>query len=159
MFLARLARCLDERKIPYALVGGFAVALHGAVRGTVDIDLVIQFLQDDFIRIEGALLDLGLEPRLPVHGAQVFSFRKEFVENRNLIAWNFYNPKKPSEQVDIILTQNLKMIKVVKIPFGVIELKVASIPDLIKMKQLAGRPQDLADIVALKELQKLRGKK
>ncbi len=159
MLLTRLIQALTTRNIPYALVGGYAVALHGAVRGTVDIDLVIQFKEGDFIETEQALHELGLESRLPLHGAQVYKFRKEYLENRNLIAWNFYNPKKPSEQVDIILTQNLSAIQVVTVQFHSFKIKIASIPDLIKMKQASGRPQDLADVESLRELIKLRKSK
>ncbi len=156
MLLTRLTCLLDSKKIPYALIGGYAVALHGAVRGTVDIDLVIQFDERDFIRTEAILHELGLESRLPIGGTQVFKFRKEYLENRNLIAWNFYNPQKPSEQVDIILTQDLREIQVVTLSFRSMKLKVASIPDLIKMKEAAGRPQDLADVESLRELLRMR---
>lgn len=44
----------------YALVGGYAVALHGAVRATADVDLVIEFKEDSFAQAEAALLSLGL---------------------------------------------------------------------------------------------------
>ena len=43
MFLIRLVRALDKHKVDYAIVGGYAVALHGAIRGTVDVDLVLGF--------------------------------------------------------------------------------------------------------------------
>jgi len=36
-----------------------AVALHGAVRGTVDIDLVIRLREADFLRAERALISWG----------------------------------------------------------------------------------------------------
>lgn len=40
--LALIVRCLDDCQIPYALCGGLAVALHGYVRATKDIDLLVQ---------------------------------------------------------------------------------------------------------------------
>src|SRR2546425_736792 len=49
MLLLRVARAFDRARLPYALVGGFAVALHGAVRGTVDVDLVIRLREADFL--------------------------------------------------------------------------------------------------------------
>jgi hypothetical protein len=39
--LQKLARHLDDEKIPYALVGGLALAAHGFVRMTQDVDLLM----------------------------------------------------------------------------------------------------------------------
>jgi hypothetical protein len=66
MFLERLIRTLNSHKLPYAIVGGYAVALHGAVRGTIDIDLVIQFQESHFIKLEKVLTEIGLESKIPV---------------------------------------------------------------------------------------------
>jgi hypothetical protein len=154
MFLFKLIQALDKYQIDYAIVGGYAVALHGAIRGTVDLDLVICFSEKDFVTLEKALKSLGLEPRLPVDGKQVFKFRKEYIENKNLIAWSFYNPLKPIEVVDIIITHDRRKMKVKTISMQGINVKVASVPDLIRMKTLSGRPQDLADIEALRRLEK-----
>ena len=54
MFIYRLTNALEKHHIPYAIVGGHAVALHGALRGTIDIDFVINWnkknlLQSPFI--------------------------------------------------------------------------------------------------------------
>ena len=37
--LEKVCAALAQAKLRFAIVGGHAVALHGAVRGTVDIDL------------------------------------------------------------------------------------------------------------------------
>jgi hypothetical protein len=37
-------------------------------------------------------------------------------------------------------------------------LRIASIPHLIRMKQHAGRPQDIADMEVLRRIQQLKGK-
>jgi hypothetical protein len=39
MLTERVCRKLSKCNVPYAIVGGHAVALHGAVRSTIDIDL------------------------------------------------------------------------------------------------------------------------
>jgi hypothetical protein len=41
MFIIKVVESLERNKINYAVVGGYAVALHGVVRGTVDLDLII----------------------------------------------------------------------------------------------------------------------
>ena len=107
-FVHEVCRALDRRKIRYALVGGYAVALHGAVRGTLDIDIVVNWSRTSLERSEQALVGLGLVSRLPVGAEDVFRFRDEYIRNRNLVAWNFYNPQNPAEQVDLVITYDLR---------------------------------------------------
>lgn len=156
MYLYKVVNALETFRVPYAIVGGFAVALHGAVRGTMDLDLVLRFTLKDFERAEQALQSIGFRARLPVNGAQVFRFREEYIKNRNLVAWSFYHPEKPSEIVDVIITNDLSQMKVTEVVIGTATLKVASIEDLIRMKKQSARPQDLEDVAALKRLQQKR---
>ena len=152
MFLTRVVGALDKFKVPYAIVGGFAVALHGAIRGTFDVDLIVQISKANFVATEKALTSIGLASRLPVTAEQVFEFREEYIRNRNLIAWSFANPQKPSEIVDVIITTDLGKLKTVgKKAFGT-TIRILDIPGLIKMKTASGRPQDLEDIVALTQI-------
>ncbi len=152
MFLNRLVKTLVAFHVDYALVGGYAVALHGAVRGTVDIDLVIGLSERQYLQAEKAFFELGLEPRLPVDAQKIFQFRKEYIEEKNLIAWNFYNPKNPVETVDVILIHDRFKINVVCIQGGEMTYQVASIADLIQIKTESGRSQDLSDVQALKQI-------
>ena len=152
MLLLRVTGAFDRARLPYAVVGGYAVALHGAVRGTVDVDLVIRLRESDFLRAERALRSLGLQPRLPVTASEVFRFREEYVRNRNLAAWSFVNPAAPSEIVDVLLTEDLARLKIRKIRIDGRTVRLASIADLIRMKRASGRPQDLEDIEALRKL-------
>ena len=152
MLLLRVAKALDGARVPYALVGGFAVALHGAVRGTVDVDLVVRLREAVFQRTEKALIALGLQSRLPVTASEVFRFREEYLRNRNLRAWTFVNPSRPSEIVDVILSEDLDRMDVKRFTIQSQVVRVASIADLIRMKQGTGRPQDREDVKALRRL-------
>ena len=152
MFLYDVAAAFHEAKLPFAIAGGYAVALHGAVRGTLDIDIVLRLNKRDFLIAEAALKGLGLAPRLPVSAAEVFDFREEYIENRNLIAWSFSNPRDPSQIVDIIITHDLAKLRTKNIVSGGCSLPVLDVADLIAMKRTSGRPQDLEDIRALEEL-------
>ena len=154
MFIYRLVGALEKRKVDYAIAGGYAVALHGAVRGTVDIDIVLRFTKKNLLAAEAALRDVGLQSRLPVKGDEVFDFREEYIKNRNLLAWNFINISNPTESVDIILTDDLRNLKTKIIRSGEKTLRVISIDDLIKMKAKSNRGQDLEDIKALRSLKK-----
>ncbi|MEZ4744104.1 MAG: hypothetical protein R3B45_16925 [Bdellovibrionota bacterium] len=152
--LEKVCSKLNEEKIPYAIVGGFAVALHGAIRGTIDIDLITKLTLKNFVAFEKAMLELGLESRLPVTAKEVFNFREEYIKNRNLIAWSFFNPKKPIEVIDVIITEDLTGMKTIDKNLRNQKIKVLSLPDLISMKEKSGRPQDLEDVKTLKELLK-----
>ena len=136
----------------YAIVGGHAVALHGAVRGTVDIDIAIAWNRNMLERAEAALTGIGLESRLPITAKDVFDFRDEYINNRNLVAWNFYHPDNLAEQVDIIIAYDLKgkRTKILALPDG--PVRILHIDDLIAMKRSSGRPQDDEDISALERI-------
>lgn len=154
MFLYRVVQSLERHKVDYAIVGGFAVALHGAVRGTIDLDLVIRLQKKQYQAAEAALRAIHLVARLPVTAEMVFDFRNEYIQNRNLIAWSFYNPETPSEVIDIIITHDLAKMKTIKIKSGSHTLRVLGLNDLIKMKKQSARPQDLEDIQALEKLRR-----
>lgn len=152
MFIRNIIGALEKHRVRYALVGGHAVALHGAVRGTVDIDIVIDLRKKSLAAAETALQELGLESRLPVTASEVYKFRKEYIQNRNLIAWSFINSNNPLEVVDILITEDLNNIKTIKKQAFGMNIKVVAIPDLIAIKKKAGRPQDIEDIKALEKL-------
>ena len=154
MFLINLCRNLNLKKIPYCVVGGTAVALHGAVRGTLDVDLAIALSEETFIETEKVLRAMGLESRLPVRAQEVFHFRKEYITRRNLIAWSFLNPTNPAQQVDIIITEDANDLSPVTLKLHGTKVRVASVEGLIRMKQKSSRPQDIEDIQALQELKK-----
>ena len=152
MFLLRVTGALSEARVPYALVGGYAVAFHGAVRGTVDIDIVLRFSERDFRRAESALAGLSLRSRLPVTGSEIFRFRREYIRSRNLTAWSFVNPAHPSEIVDVVLTHDLARMKIKRIRVQGRIVKIASIDDLIRMKAGSRRAQDIEDVKALRRV-------
>ncbi len=151
-FLNRVCSALADKSVRYAIVGGHAVALHGAVRGTVDIDVVLAWTLKYLQAAEKALIGLGLQSRLPIGANDVFQFRDEYIQNRNLIGWNFYNPANPTEQVDIVITYDLKAKKVGKIDTAGGPVRILGRKELIEMKRASGRPQDLEDVKALEKL-------
>jgi hypothetical protein len=150
--LERLCASLHRANVRYAIVGGHAVALHGAVRGTVDIDLVVTWSRKTLVATEKALNNIGLVSRLPISANNIFDFRNEYIENRNLVAWNFYNPDDLSEQVDIIITYDLKGKRIKRLELAGGAVRILSLKDLIDMKRASARPQDLEDVSALERL-------
>ena len=56
--LVALCRSLNREQVRYVLIGGFAVALHGSVRTTKDIDLLVDTSAENLQAIKRALADL-----------------------------------------------------------------------------------------------------
>ena len=151
MKLETLILKLKEEKINYLILGGYAVNFHGYSRNTVDIDLVIKLNLPNLKKIEKILNNMGLVSKLPIDATTLFKFKDEYIKNRNLIAWNFYNESNPIDQVDILITHDVSDFKCEKFIASGVEYKVISKNDLIKMKKKSGRDKDLLDI---KELSK-----
>ena len=150
MFLYEVTDALNSAKLKFAVVGGYALALHGIVRATVDIDFVLSLTQNDFECAEKVLQKIGLQSRIPVRAQDIIKMRKEYIEERNLIAWSFVDYKNPARQIDILITKDVKDIDVEKISIGGRKIPIASLQELLKMKQESGRPQDLIDIESIK---------
>ncbi len=151
-FLEKICTALSAARLPYALVGGHAVALHGAVRGTVDIDFVVEWKLETLAHIEELFKQHSLVSRLPITAEDVFNFREEYIKNRNLIAWNFYNPSDVTEQVDIIINYDLNIKDVIEFETPRTLIMVLNVPRLLDMKRASGRPQDLEDVAALEKV-------
>jgi len=150
MLLFELTDAFTKAKLKYAVVGGYALALHGIVRATMDVDFVLSLTQSDFELAEKTLGKIGLQSRLPVRAQDIIKMRKEYIEERNLIAWSFVDFKNPTRQVDILITRDVKDMDIERISVGGRKIPVASLRELLKMKTESGRPQDLIDIKNIK---------
>jgi len=143
--LRSVIAALDSHKIDYALCGGIAMAVYGRPRATVDIDLLIAANSLDEI-IEAAKA-LGYT----VRGLDM-SFANGRIEIRRL--------SKIDQEIGVVLSLDMLLVtpeiqqiwdsrRAVDWEGG--KLSVVSREGLIALKKLSGRPQDLADISALRE--------
>lgn len=154
---------LNQARVRYVVVGGVAVVLHGFARLTGDVDLAIDLRPDEARKAVTAFGRLGLRPRLPVDPLQFAdpAVRETWVREKNMRVFTFIDPTNPMLVVDCFAEDI--------VPFDDLwthseeralvstTVRVASIADLIALKRLAGRPQDLQDIEALEEIQRRRG--
>ncbi len=152
MLVRDLAVAMRTHGVRYALVGGYAVALHGAVRGTIDLDVVLAPTEANYTSAEKALLGMGLSSRLPVRAEEVFQFRREYIDERNMIAWSFVDASDPTRLVDIVIAYEGKRLPIREVSVGGVVVPVLAKSALIKMKEASGRPQDLEDVRALRRL-------
>ncbi len=141
--LQGLIRELDRRGIEYALVGALALAIHGVVRATVDIDLLV--MPQDVDSALGVARDRGFSiEALPMTlSSGLMVRRRSMILGEDSLTVDF-----------LVVSDDLRSVwndrAAVETDRG--ELWVISREALIQMKALAGREQDLADIRRLREL-------
>ena len=141
--LKTLTQTLENRGVEYALCGGLAMAVHGYVRATVDIDLVVlsSDLTPVFEIVRGLGYDIEAKPMRLAQGkviihrlSKVVSGSKDILSVDLIVA---------SEEIESVWESREK----VKLEHGVVT--VVSRQGLMDMKQLRGSKQDMADIERL----------
>ncbi len=131
---------LDKEKIPYALIGGLAVGVHGHIRATQDIDIIIQH-SDDYKKLTEALGDNGWienQQEIPLPDGAILHRWLINIEDRLFVLDILLDP-----QADNIIAER-EQLELDGAPCWVINKRM-----LIRMKRQSGRDQDLADVEAL----------
>ena len=105
MIYEELIRGLNSKRIDYVLIGGFALAMHGIVRATADIDFVLSMDKPNLTRFIGLMKELGYRPKAPVKPEAFLDAeqRKRWMDEKNMLAFSFINPKDAMLLVDVIL--------------------------------------------------------
>jgi hypothetical protein len=133
-------------------VGGFAVSLHGAVRATLDVDLVLPFEESYFVQAEQAFTAAGLRCRVPVTAREIARHHREYTRDRHMISWSFWSPADPLRLVDVVLTHDLREFRRTTFELQGVTVQVLALDDLIRMKRGSPREADLRDAEALEKL-------
>ena len=156
--LKEIISTLNKESIDYALVGGYAMVLHGIRRDANDIDLIINHSAENFRKIEKVLNSNGFKSLIELRGDEVFYSLNNFINGEQQYVWSFYRNSEPYEYLDILLFYDLKAASVeIKNLFNT-EFNVASIKDLIITKSMvSSRDKDLKDIEVLKASLKDKG--
>ena len=142
--LLNIVTCLDEAKVDYGLCGGLAVAVHGYPRATKDIDILIRF--EDLADARRTLATIGFDLE-----AGLFKFDSNSARERHLYRISKAEGAQLTTLDLMLVTPVMEDVwndrEIIR-AFGK-EIKVVSRESLIKMKMLASRLQDLADIESL----------
>jgi predicted nucleotidyltransferase len=150
--VCQIVAALNDAKVDYVVVGGMAVILHGYLRATADLDLVIGLAPANCKRGLQALANIGFSPRLPVAIEEFADPRKreEWIEQRNMLVFQLWDPTNPLRSLDVFVKEPIAfgalLRDAVSKDIDGIPVRVASIEHLIEMKQAAGCPRDLEDI-------------
>lgn len=160
MFYEEIFRELNKKKVDYVVVGGVAVVMHGVVRLTADLDLMVHLEEKNLAKFVEVMNELGYRPKVPVKAESFIDpeNRRLWFEEKNMRVFSFYHPKKGILLIDIFIDEPVSYNKIkedsVRMKMGNLLIPTVSVEDLIKLKEISGRPQDLADIEALKRLAK-----
>lgn len=145
MFIYTVIGSLERNAVPYILTGGYAISLHGYVRQTFDIDLIIPNDLLTLVELEHSLKEIGL---LPLKYSATSIDKLKGIETN----WVFQNPLDNTEIVDIHINLDfdkfdteIKSAQTYKIP-------ILSLEDLIELKSRSSDPKDIADLKVLKEM-------
>lgn len=159
--LESLFRDLNERGGRYIVVGGLAVVLHGHLRATGDVDLVVDFADGQVDRTLAALEGAGFQPYVSVPASDFAdpAKRAAWAREKGMLVFSL-RPRSGVPMVDLFLEHPISFDQLwtrslVVILRGV-PVRIASIDDLITLKRQAGRPEDLTDAEALVEIKRLR---
>lgn len=154
-------RSLNKARVKYLVVGGVAVNLHGYVRFTGDLDLLILLEEKNLSKMKAVMDDLNYVERLPVSIMDLKDQKqvKQWLEEKNMKAFTFVPPKDNPLQIDIVIEESLKFDKLIKGKvvkrISGVSIPVISINNLVKMKKKANRQKDLLDLEALIEIKAL----
>lgn len=158
MYYEKVFRALEKDNIRYAVAGGVALVLHGVVRFTADLDLIVDLEPENLRRFVQVMTGLGYRPRNPVNVEEflVPTTRQEWKRGKNVEVFSFVDPSQPVTLIDVFIEEKIPFREVsqeiVRMEAKGVTIPVVSPRHLIRLKKAAGRPQDLADIEALEAL-------
>ncbi len=158
MFYIDLFSALERHHVDYVLIGGLAISLHGIERATMDIDVTVAMTPENLTALVTMARELYMTPVLPVdlNTLTDLDLLAQWHKERNLEAFALQAPGRAGITLDVLLYPPVDYVgmreRAVTFKAGDVPVVVASIDDMIALKQAVGRPIDLADIEHLKRL-------
>lgn len=152
-----LLRVLLTHEVEFVVIGGFALGFHGAARATKDVDIVPRPGEENITRLWHALEELEAEPQgledfraeeLPVE----WSLEGLIEGGGNWIVRTRFGRLDVMQSVDPFESyEELKgSADGVEVEEAGGTVLIAGLDELIAMKEVAGRDQDLIDITRLR---------
>jgi hypothetical protein len=154
----RIITVLASHDVAYVLVGALAARLQGFPRLTADADLTPARDRSNLDRLAGALRELGA--KVYTDGVpEGLAFDCTGATFARAEIWNLVTT---AGRVDLVFrpsgTDGFDDLLADAVEFEVfgVRLKAASLADIIRSKEAAGRPQDRQDVVVLRAMLRRR---
>jgi len=138
-----LLESFNKNRVEYVIVGGYALAFHGAPRYTGDLDILVNTSEDNAHRILNALNGFGF-------GSVGLSLQ-DFIESNKVIQLGY-----PPVRIDIVTSiSGVSWVEAyqnrVAGKYGDITVYYIGRKQFVINKRTVGRKKDLADLEALSE--------
>ncbi|HTQ36389.1 MAG TPA: DUF6036 family nucleotidyltransferase [Steroidobacteraceae bacterium] len=131
---------LQREKVDYAVIGAFALSVHGAIRGTMDVDAVVHASTRQLANLRTIFEKAGFHAELrrgdPDDPVTAMLVLRDIHDNQVELLGGLrgMDPEVFSRTVEV--------------PFLGMNLRIAGREDFIAMKCFAGGPQDILDAVS-----------
>lgn len=149
-----ILRALDLHAVRYVLIGGLAAILHGAPHVTTDVDIVPEEALQNLDRLSTVLRELNA--RIRVAGEEEgIPFGHDAESLLRVRIWNLVTDK---GNLDITFvpsgTRGYEDLRrdVVSMRVRGVDVPVASLADVIRSKEAAGRERDRAVLPTLRRI-------
>jgi len=143
---AQVCAALNGAGAHYLVIGGVACILHGHIRATRDVDILIERSLDNAHRVLAGLEAVG------------YGFAREWSADeirRRPITIIGDDPRVDLFTVAWSVTYDDAIVRSTTVEAEGVAIPLVGLDDLIATKQ-TGRPQDTADLLVLEEIRRLR---
>jgi uncharacterized nucleotidyltransferase DUF6036 len=153
----RILRALVRRGVDFVVIGGIAAVLHGSARNTFDLDVCFATDDVNLNALGDVLVELGARLRgvredVPFT-PDARTLRRVELLTLATVAGDFDVIARPSGAPAYAALRR----RAERFDLGGFAVLVASVEDLIAMKQAAGRVKDIQDVAELEAILRLRG--
>jgi len=154
---------LNAAGVRYLVVGGVAVVLHGHLRTTADLDLVVSLEPSNARRAIDAVAALGYRARAPVPAERFADAaeRAAWISEKELTVFSLWSDRLPGLELDLFVREPFDFEQAwarrVTVSLDATTATVVGLQDLLALKREARRPQDLADVEALEAIARAGG--
>jgi hypothetical protein len=150
----RILQVLRQHEVTFVLIGGLAATAHGSPLVTNDVDITPERSRENLERLSDALKELGARIRTSIEPEGLpFDHDADSLDRMEVL-----NLVTDAGDLDVSLIPtgtkgfgDLERQAVVMKPFGVLT-EVASLADVVRSKEAAGRLKDLAALPTLRRL-------
>jgi hypothetical protein len=141
-------RSMQQHRVKYLLVGGFAMAFHGLVRATHDVDLWIKDTPENLDRLKIVLTENAVPGLDKVNELQLVAGFTEFKVGESGFVVDPMTSLKAFKSLDFDGCYN----RAESGEFREIQFRIIHARDLLKEKEATNRPKDQSDIEYLRNL-------